>query len=217
MKHKFEPAEMQEYLRQFDHRFNIIPVKHCTVQPNGWDCGVHSAIQVYNAVEHQEIDNKKFAQEPYPASVGFRLFMMNTILKVYGSKVKDFVLTASPPGLNKNNSTSAGSQNNPFIITEDIDEASDISDENQNANLPNKNPKTDIAISSKNKKHFYQVKILYQMLKLQASQKSQKSWIGLLIMKTKYTMMIKKTFRKMITYIHPEKAYGSNFQCLVIL
>ena len=81
MKQQFEPAEMQEYLKQFDHRFNIIPVKHQTVQPNGWDCGVHSAIRVYNAVEHQEIDNKNFAQERYPASVGFHLFMMNTILK----------------------------------------------------------------------------------------------------------------------------------------
>ena len=99
---------MKEDLKQFDHRFNIIPVKHRTVQPNGWDCGVYSAIWVYNAVEHQEIDSKKFAQEPYAAFVGFRLFMMNTILKVYGLKVKDFVLAASLPGLNKNNSENAG-------------------------------------------------------------------------------------------------------------
>ena len=124
-------------------------------------------------MEHQQIDNKKFAQEPYPASVGFCLFMMNTILKVYGLKVKDFVLTASLPGLNKNNSASAGSQNNPFIITEDIDEASDISNEIEKANIPNKDPQMDVATSSKNKKHVYQVKILFQMLKLHASQKSQ--------------------------------------------
>ena len=52
---------MEEYLKQFDDQFNMIPIKHCTVQPNEWDCGVHSAIRVYNAVEHQEINNQKFA------------------------------------------------------------------------------------------------------------------------------------------------------------
>ena len=79
--------------------------------------------------------------------------MMNSILKIHGSKVKDFVLKASVPGLN-NISSSAGSQNNPLITTEDIDEASNISDEKQNGNLPNKDPKTDVAISSKNKNSF---------------------------------------------------------------
>ena len=44
MKQKFVPAEMQEYLKQFDDLFNLIPIKNHTVQPNGWDCGVHSAI-----------------------------------------------------------------------------------------------------------------------------------------------------------------------------
>ena len=101
--------------------------------------------------------------------------MMNTILKVYGSKVKDFVITALLPGLNKNNSTNAGSQNNPFNITEDIDDATDNSNETKKAKIAKKDPEMDVATSSKNKKHVYQVKILYQMLKLQASQKSQQS------------------------------------------
>ena len=59
MKKEFKPEEMEEFLKQFDNQFNIIPVRHCTAQPNEWDCCVHSVICIYNAVEHQQIDNKK--------------------------------------------------------------------------------------------------------------------------------------------------------------
>ena len=106
--------------------------------------------------------------------------MMNSILKIHGSKDKDFVLKALIPGLN-NISSSVGSQNNPFIITEDINEASDISDEKQNENLPNKDPKMDIASSSKNKNAFLPGKD--PIFDVETSSKSEK--IGLLIMQMK--------------------------------
>jgi len=128
-----------DYLKRFDAQIELIAVKFRTKQPNSDDCGVHTAIRIYNAIQHQVIDSKDFENEPYSAEVGFRLFMMNTIVDDHQNKIATFVkmakLTQKPFSTKKQKT-----EDEPVIITQSqkAGESIDLTDESDKENTNKK-------------------------------------------------------------------------------